>query len=284
MLKSEVISTTHIDKSKEEILELENFRNKIKDHLALANLLKDSIKESLDRNPDPPIDKLYKLSTDFLLRKSFKSYCALQELLFLGYVQDAAVILRSILENLISTLYINKRDEESRARLFMEYGWVVKKQQIDKIEKLLMKGASHSSVKNNLQRSLPDKSKILPEYNRVKNNYPNEYKWAGISLAQMAEEVGLGLDYELEYWYYSLLTHPSADSSREYAIYDANAGTVKYNLSKLDGHLAPQIFFHSYFYLLILFNLWSRQLQLDNKELLKNLKGRYTPNLYESLF
>ncbi len=91
-----------------------------------------SIKQIDGRNEN---ELLYKNVVNILSMKGLKTLRAIQCLLNSGYIEDASILLRSLIEILVTLKYIRK-DPEKYANLYSEYRHVSAKRKIKKAKKI----------------------------------------------------------------------------------------------------------------------------------------------------
>lgn len=164
-----------------------------------------------------------------LFAKSTKAFRAIQHLCNngIGYGEDAIILTRSLLENLITLAYISNPqstdERERRAKLFIN--WII----IDgnRLKDRLKDG---DPVKAQLEQNLKIMDPNGEIYKKAKRLFQeqccnicksgrrqNKWSWSGLSIKDMAEEVGL-LEpyYNKVYWLYSQIVHPHPGGSSSY--------------------------------------------------------------------
>ncbi|MBI4834016.1 MAG: hypothetical protein HY811_04250 [Planctomycetes bacterium] len=157
-----------------------------------------------------------------LFSKSTKTFRAIQCLcnpVDMGYGEDAIILVRSLLENLMSLAYIvkpqNEEEQNRRAELFKN--WLIL--DLYNFKKELKECSSMKTRLNQEIEQIDPAGDRYCEADRLfneeikklkQNGYKtNKYSWSGLSLKWMAEEVGLlELYYKIVYWHYSQLVHP----------------------------------------------------------------------------
>lgn len=161
-----------------------------------------------------PIHKIVFL---YLYNSSVKSYSAIHLLCLEGYGQDSSIILRSLLENLITAKYIlyDIKSADYKAKRFEEYRWVEVKNSLEywemrdayqdeKLKKEIL------SKKKEVMQNVED---FIKKYN-IKNKN-DLLRWSGISIRKMAEEVSMLEEYLLTYKLCCSFSHPSFIGSLE---------------------------------------------------------------------
>jgi len=154
-------------------------------------------------------DSLYERLLLGFFAKDLNTYQSILSLCENGFGESALILCRVLLEDVINLEYIGLKPEE-RSTLFVEYQFVEKKRVIDTLRAL-------NQPINNLVKTA--KETWWQNYERVKENYPDETKWAyktvegkreGLSLWEMAKKVGATDPYRLVYPYASRLIHGTA--------------------------------------------------------------------------
>jgi hypothetical protein len=148
----------------------------------------------------------------FILAKSTKTFRASIILCNQGYGEDSAVLIRSLLENLINLAYIKKEGEET-AKLFILYPLLDNKKKLEamKNDNLLNK---HNKLYREEIETAVDMHKKQCE--KIKNacKRDDNHRWACISLKEMAIETGLEIPYyDKVYWLISQIAHTNASNS-----------------------------------------------------------------------
>ena len=153
---------------------------------------------------------IYKGVVQALTFKAIKTHRAIECLLEFGFVEDAVVLMRALLEIVINLLYIG-REPESRATLYAEYDYVLRWQGHRAAEAVY--GDEYSRQLASRQAEIDE---LRREYERVKCNYPDKYRWSGESVRKMAEEVGGEKAYLSAYRMHSELVHSAPTTMNRY--------------------------------------------------------------------
>lgn len=154
---------------------------------------------------------LFKLVVRFFFVKAYRTINSIFLLCQHNYVEDAVALLRNLFEIVVNTLYISK-DPLQRARVFLEYDHVQKRMLLVTLQK-----ANDPWSAKVLLGTVPEKVKEIEEqYERVKDNYKNLYRWSGKTIRKMAQDVGLNWHYDFAYWLWSNLAHVSPRAVDEY--------------------------------------------------------------------
>lgn len=165
----------------------------------------------------------------FIFAKSTKTYRAIEHLCNkgIGYGEDAIILSRSLLENLINLAYISnphqEKEREHHAKLFVNWLIIDLKRKRDALP-------SNDPIRPQLEQYLKEYENIGVNYDEINklhqeecNNHKTKDKqsdkrfWSGLSIKNMAEEIGL-LDpyYNKVYWMYSKIAHPHPGGSSSY--------------------------------------------------------------------
>jgi len=262
------------------IQKIESYQKKVyEDNKNYFDLNDRLLKETgilLSNNRTQP-NKLSIVVVDFLCIKAFKTYWAMMKLCNQCFVQDAGILLRSLFETLVNILYIGKSDPEKRAKLYIEYDHMARKDQLDKVEKWL---ESHPD----LQNSMPDKITTLKSFNEVRNNYPHKRYWSGKTMQQMAYDVKLEYDYDLVYWFLSNLHHSGVRSSSEYISYssDEEEGSLKFKFFNTES--LKKILFHGFWYMLIALKEWNRSGEIGKDDIINEFANKFSTNQFYKHF
>lgn len=175
--------------------------------------------------------KLFDLSASrriflFILTRSLKTYASILVLCRQGYGQDAAVLLRGFLENLITAEYIlhNPAQADDLAARFVAYKWIVFKRSLSEQERAL-------------QKSSPQKQAAFADYKALVLKRVDEFKrrfrissdralvtWSGKTVRDMARHVSpqLAAEYDRTFRVCSRFSHPTILGDHEYMIRDSN--------------------------------------------------------------
>jgi hypothetical protein len=165
----------------------------------------------------------------FFLSKLVRTARAVQRLCAGGYGVEAEVLVRAALEALIHLLFITAKDQEERARLYIEFDHVISKNYFDHIGRW---PDMRDDEELNRRRD-----EVMAAYERVKGNYPDHLFWAAKLLPKgrlraMATDVGLAWYYDFIYWFASNHAHSNARSAQEYVEVSKEGGiTYKYGPS-----------------------------------------------------
>jgi hypothetical protein len=152
---------------------------------------------------------------------------SISALLMIGNPVEAALILRSILEDTINLSYIEK-DPILRSLLYLRYG----SQERIRIMKRGAETATDPSTKKQradkadyfareLQLYDSDIKVICPQFKAPKGK-----NWSGLTIRAMAQAVDFADEYEVIYSDLSNLSHSASPSSHEYLMFDEMKGFI----------------------------------------------------------
>jgi len=148
---------------------------------------------------------------NYFLMTAIRQFDAISVLCSEGYGDCSLVILRSMLENLISLKYIvlGEKQIEERAERFENYKWVDMKKQLTYWKN------SKGVVQKDTQEDILSKEAIILSSvedfkKRFNINNEREFRtWSGISIEEMADRVNMSDAYNLMYRMCCLFSHPS---------------------------------------------------------------------------
>jgi hypothetical protein len=164
---------------------------------------------------------LWKGTVNHLTWKTLKTSLAIQNLLEQGFLEDAYILIRSILESLITLEYIS-RDVHKRIRQFHEYSFVFKHRWRE----------AHNDIheKDVASAADPEKMKTIErheeEYQRVKKYYKSESSWSNQPIRNMAKEVDLESTYRIIYTILCQFSHNTVNTENS-IIKDGDEGGFK---------------------------------------------------------
>jgi hypothetical protein len=173
--------------------------------------------------------KLFDLSAHkriflFIITRSFKTFFAMHELCKKGYGQDVSNLLRTLLENLITALYIlhDKSTADEKAARFVFYKWVILKRHLPEEEKNV-RSASEKEKEDLIVR----KKLIYEKVEEFKKKFHVTsdralMTWSGKTIKDMAGQINRELvnEYETTFRLCSRFSHPSILGDNEYLIQD----------------------------------------------------------------
>lgn len=193
------------------------------------------------------LDDDVKRAISYLFVTCFKTYTSILVLCKKGFAPAAGMLTRSLFENIIDMKWILNKDREERARKFLNYSTVIKKSLYEKWEQ-------HGIIEI-IQLKLLDRmdsvESVQKAYAEVKQDYPNERYWSGKNRRQQAEEQGVNMayDYDFYYWFFSLLTHSTIAGKVTSTTVEGNTESVFYGPS-FSPEIMDDILERSYEYIL----------------------------------
>ena len=206
----------------------EEIQKRFQSLFTLADNISDAARQLLDKINRREM-KLFDLKPHqriflFILTRSLKTYASIITLCKNGYGQDAATLLRSLLENLITAGYIlkDKKTADEKAARFVAYKWIIFKRQLPEQEKNLPQMTAHQK-----QIFMERKKKILEQYEAFKKKFRLRsdqalLTWSGKTVKDMAREISKKLleEYETTFRLCSRFSHPSILGDQEYMLQD----------------------------------------------------------------
>ncbi len=168
-----------------------------------------------------------------LTAKASMSVFGMYNLLMNGVVTEAVISLRSLFEVYVNLKLIVEKDTESRSRLYENFEFVERRNNLEANLTLLTNGnLTLAQFERSIGPSTVDK--IKSEFNSVKNDYhpkqPFHWAWKiyggpkNPSLRFISDSLGLSFDYVKVYGSTSISTHASA--SLVNIVSDGNAITL----------------------------------------------------------
>jgi hypothetical protein len=164
------------------------------------------------------LEDMYKRTCVYFLAKATKTHWALHHLIGACLLEDARVLVRCLVELVIILRYIGQ-DSNERCPLFVDYGvipyWKVLNAAKDRSDFKLLRLPENQSKLEALRK----------KYERVKPRYPKPWWWSGVSVAEMAKQVGMETDYIFYRWD-SGYVHSGAGTAQDYLKFDETRGLV----------------------------------------------------------
>ena len=163
--------------------------------------------------------------------KSTKTFRAICELCSGGFGEDAAILVRTLLENVIGLSYIAKEESQHRAQLFACYSLIDRKRKADQIKNdPVLKGHLKDIDRkfndkfgkdyDNAVKLCSDECKKIESLGRYQTK---KYSWSCLSVRDMAADTGLKeLYFDKVYWMISQFAHPDASAFGNYVHGDKN--------------------------------------------------------------
>ena len=141
-------------------------------------------------------------------------------------------------------------DQKERARKFLNYSIVIKKKLYEKYNQYRI----FDRLKSNVLDRMESVESVKKAYTEVKDDYPNEIKWSGKNTRELAEEEGvnMGYDYDFYYWFFSLLTHSTVAAKETSTTVEGSTESVFYGPS-FSPEIMVDILVLSYKYVLMAF-------------------------------
>ena len=188
-------------------------------HKKLLDFVDADVKQTIQNQVKTQLGS-FKIICLVLFTKSTKTFRAIQHLCGkgIGYGEDAMILTRSLLENLINLAYIanpqQEEERERRAKLFANWLIIDLKRKIDGLP-------SNDPLKPQLEEHFKNWQSIGVDYGKINELHqdecqklratgkqPNKRYWSCLSIKGRAEEVGLLPAYNGIYWICSKIAHP----------------------------------------------------------------------------
>lgn len=147
-------------------------------------------------------EELKKGAFYYFCAKAYQTLNAIILLVEKGYINDAYILLRSLFEVQVTSMYIYF-DIPNRLNKFLNFGWIESKRRIEK-----------GGLRVNREQS----EEIYKNYEKYKNEYENKSRWESIKVMALDEEVKQTVDYYKVYVYCSSLVHANPLAQLNYFI------------------------------------------------------------------
>lgn len=225
----------------------------------------------LDQLQERELKSLSELVLAVLFSKNFKTYHAIRVLCQAGFDQDAAYLMRGLLDTLIDIYYITHKEQDERAQKYIDYSAIYKKKLFDAIKRAENSGKFRAQRDGNTSTN-----KIEIQYKKIMKKYKWSVKnnWAGITKREMAEKTGLFHDYDLDYKYWSNYIHSSAMITASYFI-PGNDRKVLTLISESSERLTLSVLNGSYRYFFMTLERFNKHLQLGQEKEIEKARVHY---------
>jgi len=211
-----------------------------------------------------------KMTAVYFVIKAIKTHMAILHLCSKGYGEDAAILIRSLLNLIINIFYIASRDSENRARQFIAHAAFAKLESYNiysKYPEILDKSKSF------------DINEIKKEAIEAQNQYGFEFgkPWSKKTILQMAKDIdmhsspknnNMEKNYDVVYNYLSNFEHSNAISANSY-ITDRKKGWDA--LTNPTDNLLPETLASDAGYFLTIFEKFCDIFKLDAKKEIQTL-------------
>jgi len=206
---------------------------------------------------------------NFLFGRSYRLYWTILVLCEKGFGPEAGVLLRSLMEHAVNMDWIAKENSDQRARLFLDYVHVARKQLYDNYDKHgIFPKLTHAEME-----WMESREEIERLYKGVKHNYLDERYWSPKSIRSRADEICAGYDWDFYYWHLSFFSHSNAASQFELVKPGEPEDRFAIGPSK---SMMEDVLHLSYKYLLMAFKRWNVVFKLGLDELLVDLLSKLT--------
>jgi len=182
----------------------------------------------------------------FALGKAHKTHRAILILCGQGYGEDAAVLLRTLLELAIDVRYMKLDPGEDRGQRWLDYYWVTRYEFSRTAAKSSL--AEFDDVRQEIQQHPEVQERIEAEARRVQQRWKfwkDEHKgnlvrpgnWHGSNTRQIPREIGWELSYDLVYSQTSLLSHTSVRAANDYLMETGVDDTTRLNAAPSENYV-----------------------------------------------
>lgn len=185
-----------------------------------------------------------------ILLAAAKADKTLNAILFLcqnGFGEDATILSRSLFEIYWNLEYIFSIDDNSLAKRFFDYDWVVRKEMYDYIKDKPLFQQIISSKDN--EDDIIEVEKQALEMNK-KYNFNKPFGWAPISISGMTKIIGHSDIYKTAYKIQCSLSHFNPRSSNEY--FKEDGGFLLINAGASNNLVDVSLHSSAFVYLMIL--------------------------------
>lgn len=246
----------------------------------LLNLADDKIKPEiikiLEKQGNSNLDYIFHMTITGLFAKSTKTFRALFILCHQCYGEDAAILARSLLENVINLAYIRKSDSKHRAKLFALYSLVANDNFIKENPEISVR------ISREFYKKWEKGFKIAQTFHkkecrRIKNKYSksNDRSWSGMSVKKMCTIVGKRFNklyYNKIYWKLCQFSHSDNNALCSY-IFEQNDNIIINDMPSKSWVEESLILGFDCYYRVI--NLINEIFKLDFKNDLEKIEKEY---------
>lgn len=173
----------------------------------------------------------------YLIIQAINLHEAIGLLISKGFGPEAGILLRSMLEVTINVMWICK-DPEIRLARYADYRFFAIEQYRDLGERLIKEANWSTAIRERWDKKSKQREKentlVKKEAESVKDQYGFKKRnhWSGMSLKNMANEVGWLHKYEAIYKIYSEVIHSSIGNSKDF-ITSNDSGAVLMSMKSL---------------------------------------------------
>lgn len=153
----------------------------------------------------------------FTLGKAYKTHEAIMILCSEGYGEDAAILVRSLFELLITLLYILKDSTDERADRYYSYDWILRKKMFDYVKTKPEIAKEMQGRVINPKTGDTNIEEVIKQANVVQEKYQyNNKGWSNKTIYDMAFEVGRMDQYKTIYTLQSQIAHTAVRVMNDY--------------------------------------------------------------------
>ena len=214
------------------------------------------------------VGDISRVTLHYLFAKSRDTYQSIQILCKTGFGRDALILVRSLLENLITILYMfqNKEKTEERITEWIQCDLRERKILLDTIER---QSSDFFKIK---RKWLRKKREIRKSYEQLPEKIKKKQGWVNKGYEQLAREVGLKEEY-IYYRTLSSLAHSTSASAKGYMLIDKNRVVIQAGPGRKS---IPDALVFSHRYFLMILDQVNSVFDLDEKENIAEHKRLYS--------
>ena len=163
----------------------------------------------------------------FCIGKAYKTQAAILLLCQQGYGQDAAILVRSLIELLITLLYILKDPTDERIQRYFAYDWIMRKKMYNygKTKPEILEILKERN--QNLKQGDNPIEEVEKQAIAMQTKYNYKKDWSDKNMREMAEEVGRVDLYLTVYRLQSQIMHTAPRVMNEYVVNDGKGITIE---------------------------------------------------------
>lgn len=192
--------------------------------------------------PTRNVGDVARATLNYLFGKSCDTYQSIQILCKTGFGRDALILVRSLLENLITILYMFQEEKKTEERIaeWIQFDLRDRRILLDAIER---EPTDFFKVKG---KWVEKKSEIRKSYEQLPERIKKKQGW---NYEQLAREVGLEAQY-IYYRHLSSLVHPTSTGAKGYMAVKKNRVLIRVGP---DSKSIPNalVFGHHYFWMIL---------------------------------
>lgn len=188
---------------------------KFKTLLALNKELRNVVEKLFSKELEIKTSKSF--FAGFVLGKAYKTHGVILNICEDGYGEDAAVLVRTVFDLLITFLYINKDKTNYRISRYLSHDWILRQKTYEyaKNKPAFAEEIRKRALKTLPTQNTPEEIKKYAREAQTKYKYKN-VGWSDKSIRDMSEEVGRLDAYSTVYRLQSQITHGATRVMNDY--------------------------------------------------------------------